>query len=122
MNETWQIVGSLIGTGVIGAVLQGWWKARKDNRADAVDSANAKGQINMLADYERSAKEARAETTAEREGRLKNLERALIAEANLIVAREDIKRLKEKLDDVDPDTDHGALIETNFGALPESKS
>jgi hypothetical protein len=129
MNETWQIVGGLIGTGVVGAVLQGWWKARKDNRADAVDSANAKGQINMLADFERRAKDAEAEADRERDARMASDRAALKSDGvaqsavgDLRKAYRDIVFLRRLLKKKGiSDSDYVPMLETTLGDLPESK-
>jgi hypothetical protein len=59
-------VGGLIGTGVVGAVLNGWWNARKATRADAVDSANSKAQISMLEDARKERQEMALQLATER--------------------------------------------------------
>jgi hypothetical protein len=107
-----------------------WWKTRSAQRADAVDSANAKGQINMLADYERRAKEAEAEADKERDARLEAQRATLKADTVAAVAVGDLRKayrdiaflrrvLKKK---GIPDSDYVPMLETALGDLPESKS
>ena len=119
-------VGALL-PGAIGAGLTGiawvanwWWKQKRDQRTDVVESANAHAQVNMLEASERRAKDAEADADRERAERLK-IERALVqTEAKLYVAASDIVRLERRLERAGvPHSDYGRLIETNFGALPE---
>jgi hypothetical protein len=123
-------IGPLLGALPVAAVwlAREWWKTRSSSRSDAVESANAKGQINMLADFERRAKEAEAEADKERAERLVAERKQTKAEGlqadaerDLRAARRDIVSLRRKLIRVGvPDSDMPPL-ETNFGLLPESK-
>lgn len=128
-------IGALV-TGAAGAGLTGlawaarwWWTQKRDQRADAVDSANAKGQINMLADYERRAKEAEAEADAERLESMKAQRELLKAEGvaqsavgDLRKAYRDIAFLRRVLKKRGvADSDYVPMLETTLGDLPESK-
>jgi alpha-beta hydrolase superfamily lysophospholipase len=118
-------LGSLV-TGAAGAGLTAiawaarwWWTQKREQRTDAIESADAHAQLSMLESYERRAKEAEAEAEREHTERLKT-ERALMqSEAKLYVAASDIVRLERRLERAGvPHSDYGKLIETNFGALP----
>jgi hypothetical protein len=75
-----------------------WWKTRSAQRADAVDSANAKGQINMLADFERRAKEAESEADKERQRRIELEGRIAMCTAKLYVAAQKIASQERELE------------------------
>jgi seryl-tRNA synthetase len=126
MNETLQLVGSLLGTGVIGAMLNGWWKARKDKRADAVDSedaktkiADAKAQTNTIETLQRERQQAVEDRTSS-DARLdkvidENVE-LRISKGRLESKLEHTEsKLRRALARLPPDV--AEMIETNFGDL-----
>jgi predicted nucleic acid-binding Zn-ribbon protein len=97
-----------------------WWKTRSSARADAVDSANAKAQVNMLVDLERRAKEAEAEADTLRvevrklDGVAKDLEGELRA------ARRTIRMMDYRLEKADVPASERAALMTSFGAFNET--
>lgn len=47
-TDTLGLLGAVVGSGIVGSFLRGWWLARQAQRADAVDSANARANVSML--------------------------------------------------------------------------
>jgi chromosome segregation ATPase len=102
-----------------------WWKAKSASRADAVDSANAKAGINMLATAQAERDQAEKELSEERKERL-SAERALTTavadqrdtQRDLASAMRDIAMLQRKLDKHGvPRSEWAPLMETTFGDL-----
>jgi seryl-tRNA synthetase len=126
MNETLQIIGGLLGSGVIGAMLNGWWKARKDKRADAVDSeeaktkiADAKAQTNTIETLQRE----RHQAVEDRIASDSRLDKVIDENVELRISKGRLEsklehtesKLRRALARLPPEV--AEIIETDFGGL-----
>jgi FtsZ-interacting cell division protein ZipA len=131
-DSIWGTIAQVVGGGGVAVILQSWWRARKDRRTDMVESAHADANVNMLADYQRRAKEAEEEADTERTGRLIAERKSTTAEslqhdaerevrALRRSAEKDINMMRRKLKKAGvPDSDYVPMLETSFGELPNT--
>lgn len=122
-----------IGTGIlsiltaVAGAFTVYYRMRKDNRADAGDSADHRAGLKMLETAQKERDQAEAELAAERKERLSS-ERALTTavadqrdtQRNLASALRDLAMLQRKLDRAGvPRSDWAPLMETELGTLDD---
>ena len=126
-----------VGIGLGGAAITGlawvareWWKQRGAQRADAVDSANAKAQVGMLEDARkerqeererRIAAEARIDALIEQQAQMRSAfidqREALTAQLGLLTNKYDLSERKLRMSLATMNREDAAAIETGVAPL-----
>lgn len=113
----------------VGGAFGVYYRMKKENRADAVESGDARAGLRMLETAQKERDQAEAELAAERKERL-SAERALTTtvadqrdtQRNLASAIRDIAMLQRKLDRAGvPRSDWAPLMETELGDIDTGK-